>query len=66
MSPKYTIKQILTTNSNWWKFYEKHKDNLRLFIGDIRDLNRLLRAFEDVDIVFHCAYDSSNQQNNIN
>ncbi len=29
MSPKYTIKQILTTNGNWWKFYEKHKDNLR-------------------------------------
>ena len=29
MSSKYTIKQILTTNQNWWKFYEKYKDNLR-------------------------------------
>ena len=29
MSSKYTIKQILTTNQNWWKFYQKNKDNLR-------------------------------------
>jgi len=30
-------------------------DRLRFFIGDIRDLHRLNRAFEDVDIVFHAA-----------
>jgi len=30
-------------------------DRLRFFIGDIRDLHRLIRAFEDVDIVFHAA-----------
>lgn len=32
-----------------------HDDRLRFFIGDIRDLSRLNRAFEDVDIVFHAA-----------
>jgi len=37
------------------KFKSKYKDNLRLFVGDIRDSNRLLRAFEGVEIVFHCA-----------
>ena len=32
-----------------------HKDRLRFFIGDIRDLSRLERAFEGVDIVVHAA-----------
>ena len=30
-------------------------DRLRFFVGDIRDLPRLKRALEDVDIVFHAA-----------
>jgi len=30
-------------------------DRLRFFIGDVRDLPRLTRAFEDIDIVFHAA-----------
>ncbi len=30
-------------------------DDLRLFIGDIRDKDRLSRAMEDVDVVFHAA-----------
>ena len=30
-------------------------DRLRFFIGDVRDLSRLQRALEDVDIVFHAA-----------
>ena len=29
MRKKYTIKQILTTNQSWWRFYEKHKTVLR-------------------------------------
>jgi len=29
---KLTIKQILTSNGNWWRFYEKHKANLRASI----------------------------------
>lgn len=28
---------------------------LRFFIGDIRDKDRLLRAFEDIDVIFHAA-----------
>ena len=30
-------------------------DRLRFFIGDIRDLSRLNRAMENIDIVFHAA-----------
>src|SRR5258706_8953904 len=33
----------------------KDCDNLRFFIGDVRDQSRLHRAFEDVDIVVHAA-----------
>ena len=32
-----------------------HDNRLRFFIGDIRDYDRLTRAFEDIDIVFHAA-----------
>jgi UDP-N-acetylglucosamine 4,6-dehydratase/5-epimerase len=31
------------------------KDQLRLFVGDVRDSGRLFRAFEGVDVIFHCA-----------
>jgi len=35
---------------------EKFNDErLRFLIGDVRDYERLLRAFEDVDLVFHAA-----------
>ncbi len=34
------------------KFHDKR---LRFFIGDIRDFDRLTRALEDIDIVFHAA-----------
>jgi len=30
-------------------------DRLRFFVGDVRDLNRLIKAVEDVDILFHAA-----------
>jgi len=30
-------------------------DRLRFLIGDVRDLSRLNKAFEDIDIVFHAA-----------
>lgn len=32
-----------------------HDSRLRFFLGDVRDYERLVRAFEDVDIVFHAA-----------
>ena len=32
-----------------------HDDRLRFLLGDVRDYNRLTRACEDIDIVFHTA-----------
>lgn len=32
-----------------------HNENLRFFIGDVRDKNRLNRAMKDVDLVVHAA-----------
>lgn len=37
------------------KKYSYLKDKLHLFLGDIRDRERLSLAMEDVEIVFHCA-----------
>ena len=34
---------------------EFQHSNLRMFLGDIRDLGRLNRAFENIDIVIHAA-----------
>lgn len=30
-------------------------ENIRFLIGDVRDKDRLMRAFEDIDIIFHAA-----------
>ncbi|MBI3335777.1 MAG: UDP-N-acetylglucosamine 4,6-dehydratase (inverting) [Candidatus Portnoybacteria bacterium] len=40
-----------------WEMCREFNNNrrLRFFIGDVRDLNRLKRAVEDVDIVIHAA-----------
>jgi len=37
--------------------YKTHEfySNMRFFLGDVRDLKRLNKAFEDVDVVYHCA-----------
>jgi FlaA1/EpsC-like NDP-sugar epimerase len=34
---------------------ELHSEKIRTFVGDVRDRERLERAFEGVDIVFHAA-----------
>ena len=49
--------RILSRNENKQVEMEsKFNDNrLRFFVGDIRDLPRLYRAVENVDIVFHAA-----------
>lgn len=35
--------------------FKPHEEKLRFFIGDVRDKDRLMRAFENVDIVVHAA-----------
>ena len=35
--------------------FRKYKDKLRFFIGDVRDKDRLYRAFDGVDYVVHAA-----------
>lgn len=34
---------------------ELRSQQIRTFVGDIRDKERLARAFEGVDVIFHCA-----------
>jgi len=43
---QYNMKQI---------FPESKYDNIRYFIGDVRDYERLLTATKDVDVIFHAA-----------
>ena len=37
------------------KFPKSKYDGIRYFLGDVRDKDRLLRAFEEIDIVIHAA-----------
>ena len=60
-------KKLLTLNVDTIRIFSRNESNqiemeskfddgrLRFFIGDIRDLSRLTKAVEDVDIVFHTA-----------
>tara|TARA_B100001540_G_scaffold315603_1_gene343259 strand:- start:4031 stop:5038 length:1008 start_codon:yes stop_codon:yes gene_type:complete len=51
-----TIRIFSRNESKQIEMESKFNDNrLRFFLGDIRDSERLLNAFEDVDIVFHAA-----------
>jgi len=60
---KYEPKQIrIYSRDESKQFYlqqelidEKNNELLRFLIGDIRDKDRLNRAFNDIDIVFHAA-----------
>ena len=49
--------RIFSRNENKQVLMESlfHNDKLRFLIGDIRDLSRIQRAVEDVDVVFHTA-----------
>ena len=44
------FKQFIMQNE-----FKEYKDKLRFFIGDVRDKERLRRAFEGVDYVVHAA-----------
>ncbi len=57
---KYEPNVIRILNRDETKqFYMKQEfrmfNNLRYFVGDVRDLPRLIKAIEDVDVVFHTA-----------
>lgn len=44
------FKQFMMRNE-----FKQYESRLRFFIGDVRDKERLVRAFEDVDYVIHAA-----------
>jgi UDP-N-acetylglucosamine 4,6-dehydratase (inverting) len=48
------LKQFEMQESSEFKEHDR-QDKLRFFIGDVRDLERLKRAMEGVDIVIHAA-----------
>ncbi len=58
---KYDPKKIIIYSRDEYKQYlmqkefEKYKKKIRFLIGDVRDKERLNRAFYDVDIVIHAA-----------
>ena len=59
---KYNFKKIVIFSRDELKQYEmknsiekKHNKKIRFFIGDIRDLNRLKFAMQQIDIVIHAA-----------
>lgn len=53
------VKKIIVFSRDELKQYEMKQefkdDRIRFFIGDVRDKERLLRAFDGVDIVIHAA-----------
>ena len=46
------LKQFEMSNSDPFKNYQ---NKIRFFLGDVRDINRLRRAFHGIDIVIHAA-----------
>ena len=56
---KYKPKKIIIFSRDEMKQYEMSKqfnqENIRYFIGDVRDPDRLHRAFNGVDIIVHAA-----------
>lgn len=57
----YNPKKIIIYSRDEYKQFlmqnelKKHAPKLRFFIGDVRDKDRLMRAFEGVDYVIHAA-----------
>jgi|TARA_X000000950_G_scaffold223372_1_gene269125 UDP-N-acetylglucosamine 4,6-dehydratase len=57
---KFNLKKIIIFSRDemkQWEMAKEYHDNekVRFFIGDVRDRQRLFRAFEKVDIVIHAA-----------
>lgn len=61
MLEKYRVKKIIIYSRDEYKQYVMRKEffkydkKLRFFIGDVRDKDRLHRAFDGVDVVIHAA-----------
>lgn len=50
--------RVLTNDENGLHTIGSHlasQKNVRLLLGDVRDKTRLVRAFEDIDVVYHLA-----------
>jgi UDP-N-acetylglucosamine 4,6-dehydratase (inverting) len=58
---RYTPKKIIIFSRDEYKQwqmeneFERFADRMRFFIGDVRDKDRLMRAFDNVDFVVHAA-----------
>lgn len=56
---KYNVKKVIIFSRDELKQFEMAQDftdpRVRFFIGDVRDKERLYRAFDGVDIVIHAA-----------
>lgn len=56
---EYDVQSVRVLDNNETALFELEQelssDKIRTFIGDIRDVERLKRAFENVDIVFHAG-----------
>ncbi|MEK3974187.1 MULTISPECIES: UDP-N-acetylglucosamine 4,6-dehydratase (inverting) [unclassified Psychrobacillus] len=56
---EFDIKKVIVFSRDELKQYEMaqefHDNRIRFFIGDVRDKDRLYRAFDGVDIVIHAA-----------
>lgn len=54
MKKNYSIKQILTTNGSWWRFYEKHQETLRPAIPKaivkLLSCRHIIRGYQE----YHC------------
>jgi Putative transposase/Transposase zinc-binding domain len=55
MAVKYTIKQILLSNNNWWNFYKKYGDKLRIAIvisiTKLLSCKNIIRGYHE----YHCS-----------
>ena len=56
---KLPLKKLVIYSRDELKQYDMRKEisdkKLRYFIGDVRDLNRLKRALDDIDVIIHAA-----------
>ena len=62
LKKKYPFSRIIIFSRDEFKqaemakqFVEKNNSNLRFFLGDVRDKERLMFAFRDIDYVIHAA-----------